>query len=302
MPQVTIVLNKKSGAREADELEREIVEAFEDRGWGVDIARISNGEVEQAAQRALQSQADIIVAAGGDGTICGVAASLANTGRPLGIIPAGTFNYFGRSLGLPQDVRGAVDVIVDGRIATLDTATINDQLFLNNASLGVYAAILKTREGIYHRWGRSRIAAYWSVLKALAAFRAPLHLEITVDGEERRLRTPLVFAINNAFQLEQMGLGGRDCIAAGKLVLLVAPPASRWGLVRHAVALALGVARRETDYELMCGKDIRIKMRRRFKYVARDGELSRMKGPFHLRTAPEALRVVVPSDFVGVVR
>jgi diacylglycerol kinase family enzyme len=84
---------------------------------------------------------------GGDGTICSVASGLLGSDNQMGIIPAGTFNHFARSLNLPETVDEAVNVITNGKIRSTNISVIND-------SIGAYAAILQTREGIYDRWGR----------------------------------------------------------------------------------------------------------------------------------------------------
>jgi diacylglycerol kinase family enzyme len=129
-----------------------------------------------------------------------------------------------------------------------------------------------------------------------------LRITLTVDGAQHTYRTPLVFAINNAFQLDQMGLGGRECIEAGKLVVMVAPNTSRFGLLWNAAMLAFGMAKKETDYHMHCGTEIDIEMRRKSRPVARDGELGRMKGPLKLRIQRDALNLIVPADLDREVR
>ncbi len=86
------------------------------------------------------------------------------------------------------------------------------------------------------------------------------------------------------------------------MVLLVAPDTNRWGLFKHAAALALGVAKRETDYQMHCGNEITLEMPHKSRPVARDGELSRMKGPFKLHMQREALQLIVPAEFNEAVR
>lgn len=292
----TVILNRGSGRQNGDQAEAAIRSAFARHDIAAEFIRIDKSTTPQAAtRRALAAESGIIAVAGGDGTISGVTSVMVGQDRWLGVIPQGTFNYFARSMEIPDDLEQAVDVIAGGHSRAVHVATINSQTFLNNASIGAYPAILKTREGIYRRWGRSRIAAYWSVLKALITFRTTLKLTIAVDGVERRIRTPLVFAVNNAFQLDQMGLDGQDCIARGDMVLLVAPDTYRLGLLRHAIALATGFARPETDYEMLCGKEIEIQIGRKKRSVARDGEISVMQGPYRLSRATAPLRIFVPE-------
>ena len=295
---ILVVLNARSGRgggrREA---QARVEQACEAAGLAVEIARTGRGRSpEDLAREGVERGYQRVVAAGGDGTICAVASALAGTDRTMGVLPLGTFNYFARSLGLPQDLDGAVEVLRAGEPRPVSVARVNGRAFLNNASLGAYAAILETREDVYRRWGRSRVAAYWSVVKALATLRGPLRLTIEAGGETLARRTPLAFAVANAYQLDELGLPGRDCIEAGGLALFVAPDGGRWGLMRGALALALGLARPERDYELICGAPIRIASRRSGRLVARDGERSRMRGPFELTVETDALRVIAPRE------
>lgn len=301
---ILVVLNPRSGRGGGRrETEARVARACEAAGLDVEVARTGRGaSPEAAAREGVERGFRRIVAAGGDGTICAVASALAGTDRVMGVLPLGTFNYFARSLGVPQDLERAVEVLRSGAPRPVPVARVNGRTFLNNASLGAYAAILETREDVYRRWGRSRVAAYWSVVKALVGLRAPLRLTIEAGGETLERRTPLVFAVANPYQLDELDLPGRDCIEAGGLALFVAPDGGRWGLLRGALALALGRARPGRDYELICGASIRIASRRRGRQrrlVARDGERSRMPGPFELAVAPDALRVLVPRGEPG---
>ncbi len=299
---VIVIMNKGSGRQDGQSRIEKISTRFADHGIQVDFIEFKPGDKLQkvAFDAAKRSPEATIIACGGDGTISGVATGLSGTGSQMGIIPAGTFNYYARSLDLPEVVEDAVDVIAQGHTRPTDLAKINDQVFLNNASIGAYAAILQTREGIYKKWGRSRAIAYWSVVKALATLRAPLRLTVTVDGKSFNHRTPMVFAVSNAFQLHEMGLSGEDVIAHGGMVLLIAPDTNRWGLLKHALAIALGIARQKTDYEMHCGNEITLEMPHRARPVARDGELTSMKGPFKLYITRQALNLIVPKAADGV--
>ena len=301
---VIIILNNGSGLEDGPERKAKIAERFEHHGIPASFVTFDPGaDLEKIAKdTALKSPNSTIVASGGDGTISGVSAGLAGLPNQFGMIASGTFNYFARSLNLPETVEEAIDVIARGKIRPTGIAMINDKVFLNNASIGAYAAILQTREGIYKRWGRSRVAAYWSVVKALATLRAPLKLTVTYDGKSFNHRTPIVFAISNAFQLNQMGLSGEDCIANGRMVLLIAPDTNRWGLFKHAAALAFGMAKRQTDYKMHCSSEFTLEMSHKSRAVARDGELARMNGPFKLSMRPNALNLIVPESFDEPVR
>ncbi len=300
MPQPDICVVMNTGAGRGEDVAR-VRAAFAAQGVAVALDPVQDGaRIEATARRAVVHGFATVVAAGGDGTICAVASALAGTGRRMGILPLGTFNYFARSLALPADLDGAVAVVASGRTAPIRIASVNGQVFLNNASLGVYPAILKTREEIYGRWGRSRLAAYWSVLKVLARMGRPLKMRLRVGAEERLLRSPLVFVVNNAFQLEQMNLAGADRVVAGDLVVFIAPDTGRLGMLRNAAALALGFASVDQNYMMLSAPRIEIDLptgRSRFWHVARDGERERMTPPLKLRAIADALEVTVPDSY-----
>lgn len=298
-----VLVNLKSGRGAGHPDIQDLQRAFEDNGIDAQIIRLTPGEdIPARAAQLARDGADLVVAAGGDGTICAVASGLVGTQTAMGVIPQGTFNYFGRSLDIPEDAVEAIAVIARNRRKALPVGIINDRVFLNNASLGIYPQILRTRETVYARWGRSRVAAYWSVLKTMLRLPRRLKLQVTVDGETREIKTSLLFAVSNAFQLEQMGLEGAECIEAGQLAVLIAPNAGRMGLLKNGLALMLGRAQRDQDFDLLCAQSLHITCKRKSLLVARDGERTRIKGPFDLELRQGALTVLTPHGEDGVVR
>lgn len=293
---ICVLMNLGSGKRKGVEKARELEALFERHPGRFTLRVLRSGkQIAPEAAKAVREGFSTVVAAGGDGTICAVASSLVGSEARLGILPLGTFNYFARSLGLPEAIKEAVDVLARGESRPIDTGEVNGRVFLNNASLGAYPAILQSREQIYRRWGRSRIAAYWSVLATLANFHSPLTLSITIDGAVRRFRSPLVFVSNNAYQLDLLGLEGAECIKSGRFALFVTADSGRRDLLRHALRLATRTIANRRDFELVCGDDIVLETAKPQRLVALDGERERMRGPFHFRMRRQALNVVVPA-------
>jgi diacylglycerol kinase family enzyme len=294
---VCVIANAGSGKQGGEERRRAIEEAFAGHAGRVEIRLVTRGaEIEATARGALDDGFGVIVAGGGDGTIAAVASVLAGSDRVMGVLPLGTFNYFARSLGLPEDLDEAAAVITAGRTRAVDIGTVNDRVFLNNASLGAYPAILEQRERIYQRWGRSRLIAYWSVLVTLLGFRRPLRLDLTADGVRRTVRTPLLFVAKNGHQLDQIGLDGGECIRAGQFAVFVAHDTGRLGLMRHAFRLAFGLSERKVDFELICCETLTAVTARPRRLVARDGERESLPSPFTFRLRRRALRVCVPEE------
>lgn len=139
MKQARIIYNPTSG-REAFKKElANVLERFELAGYEASAhATTGEGDASEAAKVAVERRYDVIVAAGGDGTINEVVNGIADQDyRPkLGVVPSGTTNDFARALGIPRNIMKAVDVILDGQSMPLDIGKVNDQYFINIAGGG----------------------------------------------------------------------------------------------------------------------------------------------------------------------
>ncbi len=294
-PDLCIILNPGSGKKKREALAR--IRAGLARHPGRFELRVlhKGDDIAEAAQAAVDDGFPVLVAAGGDGTIAAVASVAHPAGRTLGLLPSGTFNFFARGLDVPEDTDAALDLLARGPTRKVAVGEVNGQLFLNNASLGLYPAILAEREGTYRRWGRSRLAAHWSMLVTFVRFHRPLALRVTIDGREVRRRTPLAFVARSAYQLEHYGLDGVEAVRDGKFALFLAPEQGRWALFRFALRLAWRAAQPGRDYDVYTGHSIDIETKAKRRLVARDGERERMASPFRLRMRDVPLTVIAPG-------
>lgn len=298
---ICVILNPGSGSRGDDrpDLLRDLFKKHPGR-FALRPA-VKGDDLPSLAAAAVRDGFGTVAAAGGDGTINAVAGALAGTGRNLGVVPMGTFNYVARSLGVPLEIDEAVEALATLPPRPLQIGEVNGRVFLNNASLGAYASILHTRESVYRRFGRSRLAAHWSVLVTLLERRSPLAASVTVDGERRRVRTPMAFVANNPFQLEQFGFDeAAERVRGGEFALFLAPDREPAHLIRFAIDLGLGLLRPGRDVELIHGRDILVETQKPRRLVARDGEKERMDGPFRFVLRRDALSVIAPAVEDGV--
>src|SRR5690606_5437963 len=171
-----------------------------------------------------RDQGGAVVAVGGDGTLSAVAQGVLDAGLPFGIVPQGTFNYFGRTYGISQDTEAAARALLAARPEPVQVGLVNDRLFLINASLGLYPQLLEDREAYKKRYGRSRVVALWSALMTLARAHRQLSLQLEHQGQTRTLRTPTIVVGNNALQLEQIGIAEADALRQGQLVAMGVRP------------------------------------------------------------------------------
>jgi diacylglycerol kinase (ATP) len=150
----------------------------------------------------LRDGFDLVVAAGGDGTVSDVIDGLVGSSKPLGILPTGTGNLIARELGIPDDLEDAVRVIAGAsRSRSIDAMRIGMRVFVLNVSVGISASVIggTTRKN-KNRFGR--IAYLGATILKMFTFR-PRYLEVAVDGISHEYRAVEV-AIMNCGMLAKM--------------------------------------------------------------------------------------------------
>ncbi|MDQ2065592.1 diacylglycerol kinase family protein [Xinfangfangia sp. CPCC 101601] len=295
--QICVIANPASGtvARNPDALTR----AMEVFGTAAEL-RPFKGDPAKTAEAAAREGFKIIVAAGGDGTVAGVAHALAGTDAALAVLPLGTFNYFARGLAMPEDPALAAAAILQGAPHPIKVGTLNGRVFLNNVAIGLYPAILEEREAAYARWGRSRLLAHLASLRTILRFQKPHRMRLKLDDTEQLIRTPMLFVARSAYQLDQFGLNGGEAISDDRFALFLAPQQTRLGFLR----LALRLISKRVDHgrDVMVATPARIEVqipRRRRISVALDGEQLTMQLPLEIALAPDRLQVILPPQKAG---
>lgn len=147
-----------------------VADAMAAAGIDADIRCVPHNLLAAQAPEAAGSDADVVVAGGGDGTVNTVAAALAGTDKRLGVLPLGTLNHFARDLGLPLDLAGAVAVIAAGHTESVDVGRVNHSIFINNASIGMYSRVVLVREAQRRRGWSKWLAMALAMLKVFRRF------------------------------------------------------------------------------------------------------------------------------------
>lgn len=184
------------GSRADDPVLRELVASVRARGVRVrPRVTFELGDAASFAREEADRGAAAVVAVGGDGTVNEVLNGLAGRDTPMGIIPLGTANDFARQVGIPDDARHAMDLILFGTPVRLDTAELNGRRFLNVSAGGLGAdATAETSAESKARLGP--LAYALTGLKKLVALEAePLRLE--APGLDERVGV-LLFFVGNA--------------------------------------------------------------------------------------------------------
>ncbi len=302
-PRRAVVLINAAAGTAADrgvaDLRAEVETAFAAAGVAVELRLVAGGDLEREATRAVEEirsgRYDAVIAGGGDGSLNAVAGRLVGTQIPFGVLPLGTLNHFCRDLGIPADLAGAISVIAEGRLHTVDTGEVNGRMFLNNSSIGLYPYMVLERERTRRRTRLPKwLAMIWASLRVLRHF--PLRrLSVSAEGRTRPYRSPCVFVGNNEYTLAGRELGTRRGLKDGLLSLYIADQQTRAALVGFALRLVFGRVDPARDLVMHKLPEIEVLTRRRRRLlVARDGEIETLRTPLRYRTRPGALQVYAP--------
>ena len=295
---VQVIINARSGPKIRVSRHLAIARLFNESGVNARIVVASSGaDVPRLATEAARGHCDVLVAAGGDGTISGVASALIGTGKPLGVIPFGTFNLFAKNRGIPLDMKSAVYTVLNGQTTTINVGEVNGHFFLSNSSMGRYSLVLRQRNKAYRRFGRSRIVAF--LASGAALLRRPLLMSIRMQADNREEHIShgeFVFVCNNRHQLELYNIRGGRCLDADAFSVLVSEPIGRLQMLKLGVEMLFRRMGQAEGYQASCARELHIESRRRRLDVVVDGEIKIMNSPLHYQLRPGALQVIVPAE------
>ena len=290
---IIVILNTSSGTNRIEDLADRLAGLFEAAGAPALIVPLrAPADAPAAARSAVDRGADVVVAAGGDGTVNTVASVLVGSHVPLGVIPRGTLNHFARDAGIPVDLERAVDTVAHGRVTRVDVGDVNGRVFLNNSSIGIYPDIVVEREALRRQGHRKWTAFAVATVKILRHYRGVV-VRMTSGESTHVARTPFLFVGNNEYQVEGRHLGARDRLDGGRLFAYLAPRVNAHDL---PALLARALIGREHDtLESFAAVVLRVDIpgRRRLR-VSTDGEVVVMSTPLNYRVRPSALGVIVP--------
>ena len=305
---LSLIYNHNAGFRiqGPEGIYEQLTEIFSAQGYQAKAYEINDSQqfdhvmAEVLTRHLASDEAGIVVAAGGDGTLNTVAKHLLNTQISVGILPLGTFNYVARLLDIPLDLIEAAKVIATGQSKRINVAQINQDIYLNNASLGLYPLFIKKREDYNRRFGRLPLHAYTSALDVLIRDRKELKLEIWVDHKKYPVKTPLIFFGNNPLQLADMKMQIAKAAEQGKVAGVVVSKSDKLTLFKLVYQLVRGKIDQASDVYSFAADQVRIESRSKKLMVAIDGEIVEMAPPLNISVLKNSLSVRVPHDPASV--
>ncbi len=217
--QPVLFVNPKSGGGKATDADIAAIAA----GRGIQVRILERGDdLTEMAGEAIAEGADAIGVAGGDGSLGYVATATIDAGIPFICIPAGTRNHFARDLGLDRtDIVGALDAF-DGEIRMIDYATVNGRVFLNVASLGLYAETVSDPA-----YREAKIETARQTLRTVAAAGERFDLQFSDQGGRHQDSADLIMVSSGRYEIggAPADMGKRARLDSGHLgiLTLVAP-------------------------------------------------------------------------------
>jgi diacylglycerol kinase family enzyme len=293
-PRALIFVNASSGWDPKEDVPEKLRQWFAESGIDAHIEYVAKGvNLAQLARDAVAAGHEIVVAAGGDGTLSATASALVATDVAFGVLPVGTLNHFARDLNIPLELEPAARIACGGHTEYVDVAEVNGKTFLNNSIIGLYPVFRFLRAEQERKGMPRKLALLWA---AIGVFRRMpfFKLQLIANGRQVTRRTPYVLIANNEHAMQGWQLGARRSICEGKLYIYVMRPQSRWGLFWMLVKLPLGRFNAREHFDIFSAEELYIDTRAKRVGVALDGEITVMETPLRYRVLPRALRVIVP--------
>lgn len=246
-------------------------------------------KLQETVRQAVAEGAPMVIVGGGDGSLSGTVDELVGKGCVFGVLPLGTANSFARTLGIPLDLDGAVEVIASGQRKRIDLGMIDRDYFVNAASLGLSPIIGQTVPAKLKRYLGRLGYLVWAI-KCSAGFRA---FRLTIDdGErERRMWATEVRILNGPYH-GGVELSERADVDSGELVVQAVVGRSHARLAWDWYAKFFKLRDRDSHTEEYRGKSFRIETHPRQR-ISIDGEVVAAT-PATARIAAGAIDVAVP--------
>jgi len=285
-----LLMNPRSGGGKVERFDLE----GEARRRGVTPVVLGpDDDLRELAERAAE-HADVIGMAGGDGSQALVADVARRHGIPFVCVPAGTRNHFALDLGLDREnVAAALAAYGEAVERRVDLALLGDRVFVNNASLGVYATVVQSP-----KYRDAKIATVAEQLPALlgpGADRFDLHFT-RPDGVDEP-PADVVLVSNGVYRLDRLsGFGTRERLDAGALGIVTVTVDRARDLPTLVSAELTGQLARFRGYRAWAALEFVVRSEQPLVEVGVDGEALLLPPPLRFRTLPGVLRVRLPLD------
>jgi diacylglycerol kinase (ATP) len=289
---IFVVVNPVAGNADTDEVRRLLDQHLPEHEWEI-FETSGEEQLSEVVMQALPQGFDLVVAAGGDGTVSGVAAGLVNNQVPMAILPIGTGNALARELGISLNPEDALLLLVEGfDTRDIDGMWVKETLSVLGVGIGLTSLTMQETDRQQKR--RFGLLAYiWNGLKQLGGIGLN-RFEVEIDGEIRRVTASEVYISNSrVIGVKPFNLGPEVRPDDGVVQVCIFKARTAWDYLRTAAQLITGRRQEEIDC-VGALKQIKVSASRPLPVQA-DGEVI-TSTPVELQVVPAAVRVVVPKQ------
>ena len=293
-----VILNANAGTANATGITAEALEAmFTANGMTAIVDADSDAGMAVRIKRAMDSGAETIVAAGGDGTITALAEALVGTDRQLAILPLGTVNALAKDLHVPLDLPSAVKALTTGESRRIDVGEVNGRIFLHKVVVGLIPGMAAGREKIRGRQDAAAKIGFMRYFFRRLARAKRMAVVIETDAGTRRVeRVQAIAVASNAYD---EGLGqffSRQSLDKGTLTLYVLSHFTIRDFIRLTTGMLFGRWRNDEALSVESVRSVTIDTRKSLLKVMFDGEVESLQTPLQFTIRPLALSVLVPPQ------
>jgi YegS/Rv2252/BmrU family lipid kinase len=247
------------------------------------------GDGTLLAKEAVTSGVDVVVAIGGDGTVNEIGQALVGTDTALGIIPSGSGNGLARHIRIPFHFKKAIEVINKGRTKKIDTATINDQVFLSMAGVGYDAFVAKKFAAAPKRG----FFTYFRIVTNEYSQYRPKKYILEVDGKIiKRKALTITFANSNQYG-NNASIDPHAKLDDGLVDVCIVRRIPLW-LVPLYVPMLFSKTFHKTQYIEIIRARKAVVTRLKGKTIHLDGDPSQTGKVLNMKVNPLSLNIIVP--------
>ena len=233
----------------------------------------------------------LVVAVGGDGTVHEVAAACAMSGRTMGVLPAGSGNDYVKALGIGTGLRGALEILVAGKVRVVDTGEVNGVRFNNGLGIGFDAEVAAgVAEAPVYLGGTGRYL--WSVGRLLRDFRCH-EARLVLDGEVVEAKTILVAVAIGTTYGSLFRLAPEAILDDGLFDVIWSDEVNRAEVLRLIPSALRGTLAKRPKVHTARAREVEIELSEEVPAHV-DGETLEQTRHFRAKVLPSALRVIAP--------
>ncbi|MCX6286476.1 MAG: diacylglycerol kinase family lipid kinase [Bacteroidetes bacterium] len=290
MKKIIFIVNPISGIGKQKGIEKLIGKHLDASAFEFSIIYTEKpGHAAEISKDAINRGLDAVIAVGGDGTVNETARGIIGSETALGIIPTGSGNGLSRHLKIPMNPAKAIRILNQYKTTRIDTATLNDNLFVSVAGVGFDARVAKE----FAKSEKRGFGKYFNIATTAYANYKPRKYTMVIDGQEI-IRKALMISFANSNQFgNNTSIDPNAKLDDGFIDVCIVSKVPYWKTVFLAPLLFMKRFDLTSYVEIIQAKDVEL-VRKKGKSGHLDGDPFLAGKNVHLKIQPLSLKVIIP--------